>query len=369
MPMTSIPFNDLKPGIAALRDEIEAAIAEVLDSGRAILGPQVRAFESEFAAYCGVAEGVGVASGTDALYIGLKALEVQPGDEVITVANAGVPPVAAIELANARPVLVDIDPATHTLDAEQLRLAISPRTRAVIAVHLYGQPASMDEIMAVASEHGLRVLEDCAQAHGATYQGRRCGTIGDAAAFSFYPTKNLGAIGDGGMIVTSRLEIASRARLLRQYGWESQYHSVMSGTNSRLDELQAAILRVKLRHLDASNAARKAIADRYTAALGELQPIGHQADRDAVYHLYVVQAPQRDELKHWLEDRHIGTAIHYPEPVHRQPAYAQVRIGQGGLDNTERAARQVLSLPLFPELDDASIESVISACRDFLAVH
>ncbi len=365
--MTPVPFNDLRPGIAALRGEIDAAISEVLNSGRSILGPQVTAFESEFASYCGAAEGVGVASGTDALSLGLMALGVEPGDEVITVANAGVPPVAAIELAHATPVLVDIDPRTHSLDAEQVRQAVTPRTRALIAVHLYGQPASMDPILTLAREHGLRVLEDCAQAHGALYQGHRCGSMGDAAAFSFYPTKNLGAIGDGGMIVTSKSDVAHRARLLRQYGWEKQYHSVMPGTNSRLDELQAAILRVKLRHLDESNDARKAIARRYTDSLSEFRPIGHQADQESVYHLYVVQSTERDALKSWLEEQQIGAGIHYPSPVHHQPAYADVRIGPGGLGHTERAAREVLSLPLFPELDDESVDRVISACQEFVA--
>ena len=328
--VTAVPFNDLKPGVAAVRGELDAAIADVLDSGWAILGAQVSAFESEFSEYVGAAEGVGVASGTDALSLGLQALGVQPGDEVVTVANAGVPPVAAIELARATPVLVDIDPVTHTLDAEHLRLAITLRTRAVIAVHLYGQSVSMDPILAVAREHGLRVLGDCAQAHGALYQGRRCGSMGDAAAFSFYPTKNLGAIGDGGMIVTSQPDVATRARLLRQYGWQSQYHSVMPGTNSRLDELQAAILRVKLRHLEECNAARQSIAERYTATLGGLRPIAHQPDRESVYHLFVVQAAQRDALKRWLADRQIGSAIHYPGPGARPAVVCQRANWSGG---------------------------------------
>jgi dTDP-4-amino-4,6-dideoxygalactose transaminase len=362
-----IPFNDLKPGIAELREELDQAVAAVLDSGWAILGPQVKAFEAEFATYCGTTEAVGVANGTDAIVLGLMALGVEPGDEVITTGNAGVPPVAAIELAHATPVLIDIDPATHTLDPDRLRSAITAKTRALVVVHLYGQPASMEPILSVAREHGLRVLEDCAQAHGAIYRGRRCGSLADAAAFSFYPTKNLGAIGDGGAIVTSQSDVANRARLLRQYGWERQYHSIMPGTNSRLDELQAAILRVKLRHLDASNTARKVIADRYTSALSELCPIAHQADRDSVYHLYVVQSSRRDALRSWLDERQIGSAIHYPEPVHCQPAYASIRVGPGGLEHTERAAREVLSLPLFPELGLDSVDRVISACREFLA--
>jgi dTDP-4-amino-4,6-dideoxygalactose transaminase len=365
--VSRIPFNDLKPGIAGLREELDLAIAEVLDSGWAILGPQVKAFETEFAAYCGAAEAVGVANGTDAIVLGLMALGIEPGDEVITTGNAGVPPVAAIELARATPVLVDIDPATHTLDPDKLRSAITSKTRAVVVVHLYGQPASMEPILSVAREHGLRVLEDCAQAHGAMYRDQRCGSLGDAAAFSFYPTKNLGAIGDGGAIVTSQSDVANRARLLRQYGWERQYHSIMPGTNSRLDELQAALLRVKLRHLDASNAARKAVADRYTSALTDLRPIAHQADRDSVYHLYVVQSAKRDALRSWLDERQIGSAIHYPEPVHHQPAYTNIRVGPGGLEHTERAAREVLSLPLFPELDDDSIDRVIAACQEFTA--
>lgn len=366
---TPVPFNDLKPGIAAQRAAIDTAIAAVLDSGWAILGPQVEAFETEFAAYCTAAHGVGVGSGTEALRIGLLALGVQPGDEVITVANAGVPMVAAIELASATPVLVDIDPITHTMSPEHLEQAITPRTRAVVVVHLYGQAADMEPILAVARAHGLKVLEDCAQAHGATYRGQRCGSMGDAAAFSFYPTKNLGAIGDGGMVVTSDAEVAHRARLLRQYGWERQYHSVLPGTNSRLDELQAAILRVRLGHLDAANAARRAIAARYTESLGELRPVGCQHDRESVFHLYVVQSAARDALRHWLQERQIGTGIHYPSPVHHQPAYAGIRIGPGGLAHTERAAREVLSLPLFPELGMDSVDTVIAACEAFLAAH
>ena len=365
--MTAIPLVDLKAAYHRLQAEIDAAVARVLASGWYILGPEVRAFESEFAAYLGVEHAVGVASGTDAVLLALRALGVGPGDEVITVAHTAVATVTAIELCGATPRLVDIDPVTYTLDPTHLAAAITPRTRAIVPVHLYGAPADLDAILAVARAHGLLVVEDCAQAHGARTQGRTVGTLGDAAAFSFYPTKNLGALGDGGAVATNRPEVAERLRLLRQYGWRERYVSDVAGTNSRLDELQAAILRVRLGHLEAENEARRRLAARYDAALAGL-PIALPAARPAdcpVYHLYVIRAAARDALAEHLRARGIGTGVHYPVPVHRQPAYAHLGYGPGSLPATEAAAAEVLSLPMYPDLTEGAVDTVAAAIRAY----
>ena len=364
---TSISLVDLKAAYRRLQTEIDAATARVMSSGWYILGPEVAAFESEFAAYLGVEQAVGVASGTDAVLLALRALGIGPGDEVITVAHTAVATVAAIELAGATPRLVDIDAATYTLDPAQLAAAITPRTRAVVPVHLYGAPADMDAVLAVAHAHGLLIVEDCAQAHGARYRGRMVGALGDAAAFSFYPTKNLGALGDGGAVATNRPEVAERLRLLRQYGWRERYVSDVTGTNSRLDELQAAILRVRLRHLDAENTARRRLAARYDAALAGL-PITlptARADDRAVYHLYVIRTAARDALVAHLRARGIGTGVHYPVPVHRQPAYAHLGCGPGSLPATEAAAAEVLSLPMYPDLLPTAVDTIAAAIRDY----
>ena len=364
---TSISLVDLKAAYRRLQTEIDAATARVMSSGWYILGPEVAAFESEFAAYLGVEQAVGVASGTDAVLLALRALGIGPGDEVITVAHTAVATVAAIELAGATPRLVDIDAATYTLDPAQLAAAITPRTRAVVPVHLYGAPADMDAVLAVAHAHGLLIVEDCAQAHGARYRGRMVGALGDAAAFSFYPTKNLGALGDGGAVATNRPEVAERLRLLRQYGWRERYVSDVTGTNSRLDELQAAILRVRLRHLDAENTARRRLAARYDAALAGL-PITlptARADDRAVYHLYVIRTAARDALVAHLRARGIGTGVHYPVPVHRQPAYAHLGCDPGSLPATEAAAAEVLSLPMYPDLLPTAVDTIAAAIRDY----
>ena len=364
---TSISLVDLKAAYRRLQTEIDAATARVMSSGWYILGPEVAAFESEFAAYLGVEQAVGVASGTDAVLLALRALGIGPGDEVITVAHTAVATVAAIELAGATPRLVDIDAATYTLDPAQLAAAITPRTRAVVPVHLYGAPADMDAVLAVAHAHGLLIVEDCAQAHGARYRGRMVGALGDAAAFSFYPTKNLGALGDGGAVATNRPEVAERLRLLRQYGWRERYVSDVTGYNSRLDELQAAILRVRLRHLDAENTARRRLAARYDAALAGL-PITlptARADDRAVYHLYVIRTAARDALAAHLRARGIGTGVHYPVPVHRQPAYAHLGCGPGSLPATEAAAAEVLSLPMYPDLLPTAVDTIAAAIRDY----
>ena len=365
--MTAIPFVDLKAAYHRLQAEIDAAVARVLAGGWYILGPEVSAFETEFAAYLGVEHAVGVASGTDAVLLALRALGVGPGDEVITVAHTAVATVAAIELAGATPRFVDISPDTYTLDPAQLAAAITPRTRAVIPVHLYGAPADMDAILAVARAHGLLVVEDCAQAHGARYRGQMVGTLGDAAAFSFYPTKNLAALGDGGAVATNRPEVADRLRLLRQYGWRERYVSDVAGHNSRLDELQAAILRVRLRHLDAENEARRRLAARYDAALAGLPitlPIARPEDCP-VYHLYVIRTAARDALAEHLRVQGIGTGVHYPVAVHRQPAYAHLGYGPGSLPATEAAAAEVLSLPMYPDLTEAAVDGVAGAIREY----
>ena len=348
-----IPFVDLKAAYGRLRTEIDEAVSETMAGGWYILGTGVRTFEAAFAAYLGLDHVVGVASGTDAVMLALRACGVGQGDEVITVSHTAVATVAAIELCGATPRLVDIDPQTGTLDPAQLEPAITQRTRAIVPVHLYGCPADMNGILAVARRHSLLVIEDCAQAHGARYQGRMVGTMGDAAAFSFYPTKNLGAMGDGGAVATSRADVADRLRLLRQYGWRERYISDIPGYNSRLDELQAAILAVRLRYLDAENDARRRVAAVYDAGLADLPvrcPVAREHDRH-VYHLYAIHTERRADLKAYLNARGISTAIHYPEPVHLQPAYARLGYGVGSLPVTEWAARTTLSLPMFPDLD------------------
>jgi dTDP-4-amino-4,6-dideoxygalactose transaminase len=349
-----VAFNVLAPGVAAIRNELDQAIKPVLDRGWFLMGPELEAFETEFAAYHASGyQTVGVGSGTDALRLGLLALGVEPGDEVLVVANAGVPPVAALVATGARPVFCDVDPATHTLDPAEIDRRVTSRTKAVLVVHLYGQPAAMTEIAERARAHGLKVLEDCAQAHGAIHGGRKVGTFGDAAAFSFYPTKNLGALGDAGAVMTRDAAVAERCRLLRMYGWRQRYISEVQSTVSRTDELQAAVLRVKLRHLDAWNARRRQIAARYAAALDGVVTL---PPPDGVFHLYVVRSPLRDALKAFLAEHGIGTDVHYPLPAHLQKPYTP--FATGALPNTERLANEVLSLPIYPELGDDDVDYV-----------
>jgi dTDP-3-amino-3,4,6-trideoxy-alpha-D-glucose transaminase len=351
--------------VAAIRAEVDAAIAEVLDSAWFVLGKQVETFEREFAEYLEVPGTLGVANGTDALRIALQALGIGPGDEVVTVANAGIYAVATVDAVGARPVPVDVDPATHAIDPALGERAITPRTKAILLVHLYGGAADLDALGDLARRRGLFLVEDCAQSHGARLHGRRLGSFGDVATFSFYPTKNLGAYGDGGAIAARDPAVLERVRMIRQYGWTRQYHSEIKGLNSRLDELQAAILRVKLRHLDDWNAARRALAARYDAGLRGVEPPTARPDSEHAYHLYVVRSSRRDELRAHLADRGIGTGIHYPEPAHLQPAYDELDLGPGSLPETERAAREVLSLPIYPELEPGEVERVIQAVNDF----
>lgn len=350
---------------AARKAAIDAAIARTLAAGRYVLGEEVAAFESEFAAFCGAAHGVGVNSGTDALILALRTLGLGAGDEVITVSHTAVATVAAIIAAGARPVLVDIDPATFTIDPEAVERAVGPKTRAIIPVHLYGLPADMDAIMAIAERHGLMVIEDCAQAAGARYRGRRVGAIGHVGCFSFYPTKNLGAIGDGGMIMTNDAELAERAGKLRQYGWDEERNSRLDGVNSRLDAIQAAILRVKLPFLDADNSRRGKIANYYRNALvgsDVITPVT-PAGREHVYHLYVVRCASRDKTLTAMRGAGIVAGIHYPVPVHMQPAFLRRGFDRWPLLHSEQAAVEVLSLPIYPELARADMEAVVAALR------
>jgi dTDP-4-amino-4,6-dideoxygalactose transaminase len=366
--MDLIAFNDLRAGYLALKAEIDAAVAAALDSGWYILGQQAAQFETEFAAYCGAKGGVGVNSGTDAIHLALRACDVGPGDEVITVAHTAVATVAAIRLAGATPVLVDIDPQTYTLDAQKLEDAITPATKAVLPVHLYGHAADLTAIEPIVRRRGLWLIEDCAQAHGATLDGKPLGAFGDLACFSFYPTKNLGALGDGGAVVGQDPALIERVRLLREYGWTptQRYVSQVEGVNSRLDELQAAVLRVRLRHLDEQNAARRQLAAAYNELLPAAitRPVERAGCRH-VYHLYVVRVPgrmgDRDRVRRGLEAAGIGTGIHYPVPVHRQPAYAGGQVVTHDLRQTEQAADVILSLPMYPTLALAQVEQVAAA--------
>lgn len=365
----AIPQADPRAGYLARRQAIDAAVARVLSSGAYILGPEVEAFEAQFAAFIGTAHAVGVASGTDALVLGLKALGVEEGDFVATVSHTAVATVAAIELAGGQPLLVDVEPGGFCMDPEALEAAMAAApgpVKVVVPVHLYGAPADIDAICAVAERQGAEVLEDGSQAHGASVGGRRIGTFGQAAAFSLYPTKNLGAFGDGGVLTTDDEALADRMRALRQYGWARGRISETAGMNSRLDELQAAILRVKLDHLDTDNARRRAIAGAYDEGLKGLDvvlPIARPG-ADHVYHQYVVRVSERDGVQAALRALNVGTAVHYPAPVHLQPAYAgRLAAGPEGLAETERLAPEILSLPMFPELTDEAAQRVIEALR------
>lgn len=360
-----IPQTNPKSNYLAHKGEIDAAIAHVLEKGWYILGEEVKAFEDEFADYIGVRFGVGVGSGTDAIHLALKACGIGEGDEVITASHTAVATIAAIELCNAIPVMVDVDLNYYTIDPEQVERAVTQKTKAIIPVHLYGHPADMESIMHIADRYGLRVIEDCAQSHGSIYKGRMTGSIGDVAAFSFYPTKNLGALGDGGIVVTNNSETAERIRLLREYGWQQRYISEISGLNSRLDELQAAILRVKLRYLNGENIRRQAVADIYNKALynaGFTLPCC-MPDATHVYHQYVLRAKNRDSLREFLKNKGIGTLIHYPLPVHKQPAYRN-RISHV-MTNTETIVNEIVSLPMYPELTDEQAYQVTEAILEW----
>ena len=369
--MQTIPQTNPKANYLAHKEAIDDAIARVLESGWYILGSEVTAFERAFAAYLGVKEAVGVASGTDALYLALRACGVGPGDIVLTVSHTAVATAAAIGLCGATPFFVDIEPDGYTMDPDRLEDAVrgfrGGHPKAVVPVHLYGHPVDMGAIAEVARRYDLRVVEDCAQSHGATFRGKRTGTLGDIAAFSFYPTKNLGALGDGGMVATDDPDLAENVRLLREYGWKERYVSTVEGLNSRLDELQAAVLRVKLPHLDADNESRRRIAAIYDSILAETALALPKTSPDGthVYHQYVIRTPRRDTLKTYLREKGIGTLIHYPVPVHLQPAYAGRSLGEEHLPNTENIAGQILSLPMFPELREEQALIVAEGIREW----
>jgi len=364
--------SDPKANYLAHKLEIDEAIRRSLDSGRYILGGQVREFEREFAAYLGAKRCVGVANGTDALHLALRAIGIVAGDVVITVAHTAVATVASVEITGASPLLVDIDPATFTISPEAVEDAIRnyrdrQQIKAILPVHLYGRPADMRAICDIARRYDLKVVEDCAQAHGATIHRMgdfKVGVFGDAAAFSFYPTKNLGALGDGGAVVTNDAEVAERVGLLREYGWRERYVSDVAGFNSRLDELQAAILRVKLKYLDEENARRREIARIYDDRLAptSLRLPECPGGVESVYHQYVARCDERDGLREHLREQGVGTLVHYPVPVHLQPAYRnRVPVHRGALPATEQAARQVLSLPMHAQLSDAQVVRVCEA--------
>jgi dTDP-4-amino-4,6-dideoxygalactose transaminase len=360
-----LPVFDYRPEAERMRGELEAAFRRVLDSGRLILGPEVEAFEREFAAWLDVPHAVGVSSGTDALVLALRALDVGAGDEVITVSNAGAPTVAAVRAVGARPRFVDVDPRGFLLDPAGLQAAWTPRVRCVIPVHLYGQAAPLDPILEFARDRRLALVEDCAQAHGALYRGRPVGSFGEVGCFSFYPTKNLGALGDGGLCVTSSPALEARLRMLRMYGFRGDRHAHLEGLNSRLDELQAALLRVKLRHLDAALHERRALVAAYRAALAgsPYAPSDGPSEQVPAPHLFVVRAPDRARAQRALDAAAIGWGVHYPEPVHAMQAYRFLGYGEGALPVTERACREVLSLPLYPGLAAADVERVARVLR------
>jgi dTDP-4-amino-4,6-dideoxygalactose transaminase len=357
-----VPFVDLRAQHDALAPEIERAVRQVFERGDFILGAAVERFEAEFAAYIGTKHAIGVASGLDAIELALRAAGIGPGDEVITSANTFIATVLAILAVGARPVLVDADPERYTIDPAGLSAAITARTRAIVPVHLFGQPVDVDAVLAVARRHNLVVVEDAAQAHGARCNGQRAGAFGHAAAFSFYPSKNLGAYGDGGMVVTNDDRIAAMLRLLRNYGQRAKYDHAIAGISSRLDTVQAAILRVKLPHLDDWNAARRRHAAAYTERLSaRVRTPVEAAGVEHIYHLYVIETERRDAVQQQLRARDISTGIHYPIPVHLQEACANLGYRAGDFPVTERAAERMLSLPMYPELTTMQIEYVADA--------
>jgi dTDP-4-amino-4,6-dideoxygalactose transaminase len=362
-----IPIVDLKAQYESIKDEINEAIQGVLESGHFILGPNVEELEREVAEYCHCRYGVGVASGTDALRLSLHALDIGPGDEVITTPFTFIATANTISHTGAIPVFVDIDPRTYNIDSARIEGAITERTKAILPVHLYGHPADIGCIMEIANRYGLRVIEDCAQAIGAEYKGRRVGSFGDLGCLSFYPTKNLGAYGDGGMVITNDLEIAERVDILRRQGGMIKYHAEVLGFNSRLDELQAAILRVKLRHLDEWIEARRQRAHRYSELLDDLTvttPYEGEGVRH-VYYLYTIRVPRRDELRDHLKQWGISTMVYYPLSLHRQKLYRDLGYAQVSLPQSERAEQEVLSLPMYPELREEQVETVVGAIMAF----
>lgn len=364
-----VPFVNLTAQYQALKSEIDLAIAHVLERGQYIGGPELDRFERWFAQYCGVRHGLGVSSGTSALELALRSVGAGPGREVVTVSHTFIASVAAISATGATPVLVDVEPETGCMDPDKLEAALTPHARALMPVHLYGHPAAMDRIRAVAAARGIRVIEDAAQAHGAMLHGRRVGNLALAACFSFYPAKNLGAFGDGGFVATDDDEIAERVRLLRDHGRTSKYEHAVIGQTARLDNLQAAVLAVQATKLDEWNARRRQVAEWYRTHLAGLPvkvPIESEG-ATAVYHLFVIRTPQRDGLRAHLEARAVGTGVHYPIPVHLQPAYRHLGYRVGDFPVSEQLAREVLSLPMHPFVDEADVQYVAASIAEFFA--
>jgi dTDP-4-amino-4,6-dideoxygalactose transaminase len=364
-----IPFLDLQAQYRGIKHEVDPAIQGVIESGQFVLGSQVAALETAFAAYCGVSCAIAVNSGTSALHLALLAAGVGPGDEVVTAAMTFAATVAAIDYTGARGVLVDIDPRSYNLVPEQVESAVGARTRAIVPVHLYGQPADMDPILAIAERHGLAVVEDACQAHGARYRGRRVGGLGDLGCFSFYPGKNLGAYGEGGMVVTDDEACARTVRMLRDWGQQEKSHHLLKGYNYRMDGIQGAVLGVKLRHLDAWNDGRRAHAAHYSARLAEsaVIPPAAQDYAEHVYHVYAVRVRERQALQEALRSRGIQTGVHYPVPVHLHTAYADLGYRAGQFPVSERLADEELSLPMFPELSEAQVDAVVEALGECAA--
>lgn len=362
-----VPLLDTKAQYHALKPDIQSALDEVLESGQYIMGPYVDRFEQAVAAYCGTKHAIGVANGTDALLLTLDALGIGPGDEVITSPFTFFASAEVISQVGATPVFIDIDPETYNMDARQLKGAITNRTKAVIPVHIFGQPVDMDEVVNISKEHGLYVVEDACQAIGATYKNRQVGSIGAAGCFSFFPTKNLGGFGDGGMVITNDDGLAKKIRILRVHGSNPKYYHSMIGYNSRLDPLQAAMLQVKLPHLDGWNRKRRELSDIYNAAFRDLPvqlPKVH-ANREAVFHLYIIQTDRRDLLMKFLESRGVSSGAYYPVPLHRQAVYAGLGYAEGSLPVAERASTGTMALPLYPELTNGMQQYVIESVRAF----
>lgn len=363
----NVPLVDLRKQYAPLKDQIFAGFEKALDGMQLFLGENVQQLEKEFSQFCGASYGIGVSDGTTALHIILRAMNIGPGDEVITVAHTFIATVEAILLAGATPVFVDIDPDTCLMDVSQVEAKITPRTKAVLPVHLYGQTVDMDPLLEVAARYGLRVVEDACQAHGAEYKGRKAGSLADAAGFSFYFSKNLGAYGEGGFITTNDSDLALKMRMIRDHGSGARYHHDMLGLNGRLDELQAVVLRVKLPHLEDWNGQRRTHANLYGKLLSAapvVTPIAH-SNNFHVYHLYVIKTPQRDELQAWLKSQNIFTGIHYPIPLHLQKSMEFLGYQKGDLPATEQAATQILSLPMYADLENDQIEYVAAAVKNF----
>jgi len=372
MKAMEVPFFDLTQQYRLIRDEVNAGALQVMEDCRFVLGEDVNSFEREFASFCGTEYAVGVANGTDALRLALLSCGIGRGNEVITVPNTFIATTEAISQTGAKVVFVDVNLSTYNIEVSRIEGAINERTRAIVPVHLFGQPADMDPIMEIARKYNLEVVEDACQAHGAEYKGKKVGSIGDAGCFSFYPSKNLGAFGDGGMVITHGNKIAAKIEILRDHGQLRKYQHMVEGYNSRLDEIQAAILRVKLRRLDGWNKLRRKNASIYNEFLEDVDEAVTPSEAEYakhVYHLYVIRTRRRDELQEWLKSKGIGAGLHYPIPLHLQKAYENLGHKEGDFPVAEECAKQILSLPMFPELTREEIEKVVSEIKTFFARH